>query len=188
MSRDSLDALLEQTDATFPPPQAMAGLVERLQARAARQARMRVALAAIGAVTLAAMILHSMRSRPAMVRENDAAPHTITQVEQWRAEISALEATASLHEKAAEDLLAVEKHDEASGERQFRAIQDPDPLSYLPSARERAARIMLMDADRHEATAEGIVRAEETYRRAARLFPETAAAREAAARLSAAGV
>jgi hypothetical protein len=186
MSRDRLDDLLEQTDAMFPPPHTAAGMVERLRARAARQTRVRIALAAIGSVAITAAILHSARPGPSLVQDSGTA-HAATNVKQLRAEIATLEATATLHEKTAENLVAVEQQSAAVRQRETPAMLAADPLSFLQGARDRAARIMLMDADRHEATREGNIRAGETYRRTARLFPETAAAREASARLRATG-
>jgi hypothetical protein len=181
MRRDTLEDLLAETDAKLPPPPT-APLIDGVRARAAHRARAQLALAAVASLAIAATILYSIRPHPAVVRETRPT-HLGSESGQWRAQLATLEATAALHQKKADDLIAAERGAYALRKVEIQAMLAPDPLSYLDQARDRAARIMLMAGDRLAGRPGGKAGAEETYRRAVQLFPDTPAAHEALERL-----
>lgn len=182
MSRDKLEDLLGRADAEFPPQSGASGLVDRVRARALRRARAQVALVALGSVAIAAIVLHSAPPQPMTASERIPARKT-SQVDTWRAELAGLEATAELHQRTAEDLMAVERRAEVSRQIETELLPAQDPLSYLQEARDRAARVMLMDAKRLRTLPGGEAQAAEIDRRAEQLFPDTDAVRETMARL-----
>lgn len=186
MRRDTLEYLLAEADAKLPPPPT-GPLVERVRARAVHRARVRVALAAAACLAIAATIIYSTRSRPIVVRETGP-KHWAPDSGQWRAQLAALDATAAMHQKTAEDLMAAEQKNDALQKLEMKVILAAEPLTYLDRARDRAARIILMDGDRNAEQSGGNTRAKEAYRRAAQLFPETSAAREALKRLKSTGI
>lgn len=181
MSRHSLETLLDQADSNFPPQQATTGLVARVRARAAWQARARLALAAIGSILIATAVLQFASWRPTIASKNRP-ERTVAHTNSWRAELAELDATAELHQKTAEDLMAIEQRDNSEARIDAELQPVADPLSYLEEARDRAARVMLMDADRLRTQPGGDRGAEEIVRRAERLFPDTTAIREATSR------
>lgn len=178
MKRDSLDELLCRADSQFPPPKGSRGLSDRLRARASQRARAHVAIGALATLAIAAVVSHSLRPRH-IVAHDDKTKDLPAEVASWRAELAELDASAKTHEETAARLAVLQRQAEASDQVQAELLRPPDPLSYLEQARDRAARIMLMDAERVRTTPDGTKRAQQIYRRAEQLFPETEAVHDA---------
>ncbi|HEY2584194.1 MAG TPA: hypothetical protein VGI81_00355 [Tepidisphaeraceae bacterium] len=188
MRSDRLEELLSRTDAQLPaPPHAGArALAERVRARSARRAKARLAIAVAGSIALTTIALHWAHPRPRIA--GPAHPTTVAiDVASSRAALARLDALAKVYRRGAEQVEAMQREQETRQEtgRQLRLARDP--LAHLAEARDRAARIMLLDADRLQGTPGEQPRAQALYRRAVQLFPDTAAAREAADRLKGAG-
>jgi hypothetical protein len=186
MPAKPIEELLAETDAQLPPPRTSESMLQRIADRAGRQRRYQIALATVASMAIAATVLYLTQPRPALVRKQ-MPTHLASDLDPSRAQLAALDAAAIQHQKIAEDLMAAEQQAEALRNLELQSILAPDPLSYLDQARDRAARIMLMEADRAAAEPDGTGLAREIYRRASQLFPEAAAAREASARLSSLG-
>jgi tetratricopeptide (TPR) repeat protein len=186
MKTDFLEELLARTDAALPPPSTSGLLTMRVAARIERRRRVHLALTALVTIGIAAAVLHSSQSHPRVV--HPPSHEAAFDIAQCRREIAALDAEASTHQKAAEEIAAVQRKCENLENARAKALLAPDPLAHIEEARDRAARILLIDAVRLTAGNGRRAEAIEDYRKAIQLFPGTPAAREAAQRLKADGV
>jgi hypothetical protein len=186
MPADPLEQLLEHADAQLPPRPATKLFAERVRARAARRAKMRIGVAMT--VLVAAAMITAYRTRPKTHLAALPNPGTATiDVAQCRIELAQLDALATVHQRAARRIMQAEDGAVARRRMSPAFLPGRDPLAPLAEAQDRAARILLLDGDRLEATPGEQPRAQAVYRRAVQLFPDTPAAREAADRLKAAG-
>jgi hypothetical protein len=185
MKTDLLEELLTRTDAALPPPPTTGLLTARIAARAERRRRVHLALIALVTIGIAAAVLHSLQSHPRVVRppSHEAA----FDIAQCRREIAALDAEASTHEKTAHEIAALQRKCESLQRARAEVLLAPDPLAHIEEARDRAARILLIDAGRLTAANGRRAEAIEDYRKAVELFPGTPAAKEASERLKADG-
>ena len=185
MPADPLEQLLEHADAQLRPPPETKLFADRVRARAARRAKARIGVA-ISMIVAAAMItVYRTRSKAHLAAL--PAPGTANiDVAQCRIELARLDAQAAAHQRAARRIMQAEAST-AVGRLTPRLLPGSDPLAPLAAAQDRAARILLLDGDRLEATPGEQPRAQAVYRRAVQLCPDTPAAREAADRLKAAG-
>jgi hypothetical protein len=179
MRNDRLQALLARADVAELPEMSR-DLAQRVRMAAKKRARLRLIGAGLGTaaslgvcVAIVAVILHSkdLKTMPT--------PLTQARVTEIRAELARLDSEVSLHQKTAEILVR----------RQARAVRGraAEPLARqrdvtqrVDDARERAALMLVREARRTFAEGGRDAAADEDYERAARLFPETAAGREAA--------
>lgn len=187
MPADPLEQLLEHADAQLRPPPATKLFAERVRARAARRTNARIGMAMT--LLVAAAMITAYRTRPKAHLTALPTPATTTAIDvaEYRIELARLDALAAAHQRAARQILQAE--DGAARRRRLAPALLPgrDPLAPVAEAQDRAARILLLDGDRLEATPGEQPRAQAVYRRAVQLFPDTPAAREAADRLKAAG-
>lgn len=185
MKTDLLEELLARTDAALPPPPTTGLLTARVAARVERRRRVHLAFTALLTIGIAAAVLHSLQSHPRVVRP--PSHEAVFDIAQCRLEIAALDAEASTHQKAADEIAAVQRKCETLQRARANALLAPDPLAHIEAARDRAARILLIDAGRLAAANGRRAEAIEDYRKAIQLFPETPAAKEASERLKAEG-
>ena len=185
MSVDRLEELLAHADAALPPLRPARSLAQRVRVRAARRARVQLIAATLASVAIAGVLMHLLRPRTQVANFERPAPEM--EIRQLRAELAALDAEATLHERAANDLAAAQRRTEPLRHSQAQLLLAPDPLAHLQEARDRAARILVIDGDRLRGAPGNEPRVQAAYRRAVELFPETAAAHEAFERLKAAG-
>jgi hypothetical protein len=186
MRSDRLEELLQQTDAQLPARPVAGSLAKRVRERAARRARTQIAVAIAASIAITMIAMRGAHPRQRITAPSFPAGVAID-VAKSRAELARLDALATVYRRGAEQIEAVQA-DQATRqgvERQFLLARDP--LAHLAEARDRAARIMLLDADRLKQTPGEQPRAQAIYRRAVELFPDTAAAREAADRLKGTG-
>ena len=104
-------------------------------------------------------------------------------VKEMEAEIVALDGAALRHESRAKSL----ERERSPARRRYTAfdvLSHPDGLQRVDEARDRAALLLLREAEREAADSRNISVARESDRRAARLFPETPAGRVAAEKLA----
>lgn len=186
MRSDPLDDLLTRTDTELPPRPAAGNLAERIRARAARRTKVHFAGALLIMVVASVITLH-VTHRPPRV----AGPHPPSAVPldvlAWRAELARLDGLAALHRRTANEIEEIRRGQAAREQTERRLLSARDPLGHLAEARDRAARILLLEARRLESMPNDRSAAQADYRRAMELFPETAAAHEAADRLRATG-
>jgi hypothetical protein len=138
-------------------------------------------------VVIASVLMHLLRPRTQVAKHDGTAPVEV-QIRELRSQLAALDVDATMHQRAADDLAAVQHDTESLRRNQAQLLLAPDPLAHLQEARDRAARILLIDGNRLSASPGNEPRVRAAYRRAVELFPETAAAHEAIERLKAAGV
>ena len=186
MRSDRLEELLRHADAHLPPRPAAGALLERVRARGSRRTRAQVSLAIIASLAIATITMHWTHPRTRVAGPASAKP-TVLDVAQCRAELARLDALAALHRRAADAIEAIQREQSSGQQVAQHLLHARDPLAHLAEARDRAARIMLLDADRLQATPGEQPRVQAIYRRAVQLFPDTAAAHEAAERLRGAG-
>lgn len=184
MGADRLEELLAQTDAALPPPRGGAPLAERIRARTARRAKIQVGLTAAATMVVAMAAAYSLRARPPVAIKTHPTEPAFN-VAAFRHELAALDAEATLHQRIADKLAASQREADALRQARFRAVLSESLPSPFQEARDRAARILLMDADRLVATGTARAHALDGYRRAIELFPDTPAAQEAQRRLKA---
>lgn len=186
MSVDRLEELLAHADAALPPARPARSLAQRVRARAARRARVQLIAATLASLVIAGVLMHVLRPRTQVLSQDRSTPAAFD-VRKVRAELAALDAEATLHQRAADDLAAALRRTEPLRRSQAQLLLAPDPLAHLQEARDRAARILVIDGDRLRGAPGNEPRVQAAYRRAVELFPETAAAHEAFERLKAGG-
>lgn len=186
MQSDRLEELLTRTDAQLRPRPAAGALAKRVRVRAARRSRVQIGLAVIASLAIAMVIMHGAHQRSRLAGTHSPVA-TVLDVNKCRAELARLDALAKVYRRGAEQIEAVRHEEAALEETERQLLLARDPLAHLAEARDRAARIMLLDADRLQGMPGEQPRAQAIYRRAVQLFPDTVAAREAADRLKGAG-
>ena len=157
----TLEQLLRDADAASSPPEPHVEIAPIIYRRRSRQLLIRrVALAAVVVIT-ASLGAFSLRPRPqqpiALVEPPSPAPQV---------SVASLEFRARLHELTAERLL------KSHHAHRARAAATSSPESEIQFQRDRAALILVYDADLHakqNRPAEAIA----SYRRAIELFPQT---------------
>jgi tetratricopeptide (TPR) repeat protein len=187
MKTDLLEELLARTDAALPPPPTSGLLTARVAARVERRQHVRLALTALLAIAITAAAARSFRSHPRLVRQSPSEAPAFN-VAQCRRELATMDAEAAMHQRAANEIAALQRRSDALRHARAAALLAPDPLARLEEARDRAARILLIDAARLSAATGRNAAAIEDYRKAVQLFPGTPAAREAAQQLKADGI
>lgn len=178
MEDENLQRLLTRAEVAAPAPLRASVLANQVRRRAAGRARRRAAVAGV-ATTAGVFVLLAMVLRvPSQVSKT--APVSVTEL---KAELAELDAAAQLHERAAQALekqRALARRCDAA----LVAVSLPDAIGRVDEARDRAALMLLREAEREAAHSKNISLARESYRRAARLFPETPAGRVAAEKLA----
>ena len=181
MPHDALEQLLRKADATATAPPPLTGLPARVRRRRQRR-RMTKALAAAGvaiiALPLLAMTLFTRPSPPPSVAINNPAPETPTPT---RRDLARLNLQADLHEETAAQLLAATAA-AAAHSVPAPAVADDNVLAHVREQRDRAALILIYEADQ-AAREKKTTRALAAYRRTIELFPKTYAAAVARQRL-----
>lgn len=171
MSRDRLEQVLRTADASAPaPPRLNDDLATRVRRRLARRRQHRAAAGVLGIAVIIGLTVSIVlrRSDPPPVRIAASPPITAaTTTAAPAAPAEDLAMTVALHELTAERLLASSRRSSAAS-----AALTPSPATDVQFARDRAALILVYDADRHvrENRPAAAVAA---YRRAAALFPKT---------------
>ena len=186
---DALQDLIRRTDDTTPPPRIPSGLAERVRIRTRRRRRASRAAGAVAAlVVLAGFVAFDSYRRaddtnvavsPTDGRHNGRADE-LARLE-VRRELDRLRIDAEVHQRVADRLLAAERRGRARMAAQ--RLSGPDPLDVLAGQRDRAAILMLRQAERLTAEPAGRAAAVETYRRTADLFPRSQWAQVAQDRL-----
>jgi hypothetical protein len=180
MEDETLHHLLSRADATAPPVLPSSVLAQQVRRTAARRTRRRVLVAGVATTAGLFMMLAALLRPSVPTQITTTAPASVGEI---KAELAALDAAARIHERIAKSL----ENQRALARRRDAAIAVvalPDAQQRVDEARDRAALLLLREAERQAADAENISRARESYRRAARLFPETPAGRVAAEKLA----
>ena len=185
MDKQRLDELLRQVDRQSLTPPRRPDLGHRVWSKARRRSRIRagtVVMVLIVSMLVVYQVSEVHTRTVARLRAAEEAAATQAMATQLRAEIASLDVVAASHEEIAQSLLQL------SGQRGRHArkhlpVPAIDPTAVLLEAKDRTALILLQDADRIASHPGDAQAASEMYRRAARLFPETAAGRVAAGRL-----
>jgi hypothetical protein len=186
MKNDSLMNLLNRADQSGSQPILAPDLSNRVRAKARRRGRNRFRAGAF-ATAAACAILSVVLLRPHSIPHPPTPGDNRGEIAQLRRELAALETQAMLHQQTADALqqtqeLAHARRDQADFEAQ------PDALYRVNEARDRAAMLLLREAERAALNNNNEPAARESYQRAARLFPETPAGRIAAARIGPLGI
>ena len=178
MSNDSLNELLARADNAALPPTVSGDLAARVRQRAKRQSRRRVVLSSFATIAGCAVLALMLFSPPTPASRQS----TPAQLAQIRAELADLDSAATAHHRAAQALQRIEaRAQQLIDEEPYPAT--PTPLQRVDEARDRAALILVREAERAALQTGQESTANESYQRAARLFPETPAGRVAAGRL-----
>ena len=188
MKRDPLEDLLERADGICPPPRLPAGIAGRVRAREKahwRSTKRMTVAAAVAVLGLGLAQLFSWRpSQPELQARSSSQRLSAVQVEVFRREVVDLDAEAALHHARAGLL----QRDELVGNlRRLEPPQSDEIREQIDRARDRAARILVLHANQMISKPTQHAAAEQAYRRAIELFPDTPAAREAVARLRSKG-
>jgi hypothetical protein len=192
VKHDPLQNLLEKADGSFSPPCFSDGIAGRVKTRAKADARsanqLKVSAAVLVLVLCVARFL-SFRASPQLRLPVQVSSEHLTaiQVDKLRREVIDLDADAAQHREKAELL----RREERLMARKYFALPKPpqadDIGDEIDRARDRAARILVLQANHLISIPSQHAGAEQAYRRAIALFPDTPAAREAAARLQSKG-
>jgi hypothetical protein len=187
MNDDELGQLLTAADRAASPPNLAKDLSTRVRTRLRRR-QVSVRLAAVGLpLVLAAVVgttVHSYRRSRVFIESTPALG--MLPIDQLRAEVVQLASDAAVHERVADALLSAREQSLRQQKwRQALAATSEDPGRVLEEARNRAAEILVRDADRMPADSQGALR---EYRHVAQLFPNTPAGRQALLKLKSEGV
>ena len=176
--KDPLEDLLSRADAALPPPSGPADLPAVVRRRARRATRLGAAagvLLAFGVVAVVLRATHANReiAGPAPRHVNTASVAVL------QAELRELNTEARLCHKTAVDLQRQLTLQRRAGAL---LVGLPDPIERVQEARNRAASILLNEAERLESS--NPPEARKLYRNIVQLFPETDAAHAAAQHLN----
>jgi hypothetical protein len=194
MHADPSDPLLELLGRAADDPTAPAvvgDLASRARRKARRRARRRaaaVAAVSAGGMLLAVLVVLS-RSRgrgqiadgtyPVVPVHPATAPADPDRI---RVELASLNAEATGYQRAANELRRMHAADEQA-RHTAALLAQPDAIERIAAARQRAAAMLVREAEQEPGGNLDKSAADESYRRAARLFPDTPAGRLAAGRL-----
>ena len=173
MSGDRLEEVLRTADASAPAPPLSDDLATRVRRRLTRRRRHRAAAAAVSIALIAGLTITIMFRRsqpqPALV----ALPPTTTPAlaPAPAAPANDLAVVAAVHELTAEKLLAAAARRSSAASAASAALT-PSAAFDVQFARDRAALMLVYDADRHVKENRPAA-ALHAYRRAAELFPRT---------------
>jgi hypothetical protein len=174
-SRDRLADLLVSADAASPvgAAKAAAALAQRCRGIARRRIRTRrfTSSAAVCLLLAGLCVVASRRVPPAPVSHNPAAASPVD-VETARAELRALREESRHREALVQRLLAGEQRRRAAAELR-RASLSPDALQRLRHEEDRAALVLIHQADRSSRDSRRQEAAAEGYRRVVELFPQS---------------
>lgn len=175
MATDRLEQLLQDADASAPPPMFPTGVTIRVRRRAARRATTaRVAAGLFLAVGVAGVILWTLAHRPPQLAEGLIPGPTTRQVEP--------EGNAEVQQRFATELIRL-RQESRNAAAVKAALLEPDAVEQVNAARERAALLLLADANRRSRSTASRGDAMDDYRQLIRLFPRTFAASQAAEKL-----
>ena len=196
MNDERLEALLRAAgESAAPPPEAPAGLAERvrgLQARRARNRKLAGGAAAVVVLLIVAICVESRTSWKLALRFGNGREETADQPaavepslpsdpEAIKAEIARLDADARERQEAVRRMILAD-----AGQTAFVRVQpdqdSPDPIELVRIEREKTAFLLVDRAEQIGPRAQGPAAAE--YRRVVELFPNTQAARVARERLN----
>jgi len=187
VNEDRLGQLLTDADAAAPLPELSKELSRRVRSRLRRRQIAARFAGAGAAVILAATVLltqHNTHPSRAIGRSHhvsDGIP-----LEQLRAEVVQLASDAAVHERVAEALM--QAREQTVRQRKWRralGTTSEDPARVIQEARDRAAEILVRDADRMPPDS---LHALQEYRYVAQLFPNTPAGKQAMLKLKSEGV
>ena len=179
-----LKDLLSQVDAWAPPPPPPRDLAARVRKVARRNSRIKSSTAAVvGFVAIGVTLISMLPSHQQLAQRPQGPTTTALDSRQLQTELADLEMTAVAHERIARQLISAEAASRPGDE-----LPALDPLAQIGAERDRAARILVRDADLRLGQPGQEARAIEAYRTALRLFPNSPAAKDAARHLKNAGV
>ena len=167
METDRLEHLLQDTDAIAPLPAVPSGLAIRVRRRAAqRTMNERIAAVLVISLGIASIMLWStQRPRTPVVYQLPSSPHDEP-------------ADIRTHERLAMELIRLRRESRAAAVARA-ALLEPDAVQQINEARERAALVLLGDANRLARSPSQREDATDNYRQVIRLFPHTFAAVQA---------
>jgi len=184
MKNDRLMELLARADEGSRPIGPSGDMAQRVREKARRRVRRRAAAGVLASsVACAVLVVTLMRPHPPV----QIAGPTAAQVAQIKAEIAAMDSLALLHQRTAEELQRIEVSAATHPDHAYLDSR-PDGLLRADEVRDRAALLLVHEAERAAAQPADAAAARESYLRAARLFPETPAGRVAAGRLGPLGI
>jgi len=193
---DRLEALLRAAgESAAPPPEATAGLAERvrgLQARRARNRKLAGGAAAAVALLIVAICVESRTSLQLVIRFGNGNRETADRpaadeggspldAEGIKAELVRLDTEARQRQQAVQAMILADAG-QAALARAEPQIDTPGPLDLVRIEHEKTAFLLVDRAEQIGARAQGRAAADE-YRRVVELFPNTHAARVARERL-----
>jgi hypothetical protein len=174
MSRD-LEQLLREADAAAgPPPEGEVNLSERVRSiarRRGRQARVAGATSAAALVLMACgyYALHPPAALPIVHHDAALAPSSTDMART----LASLDAEADARMALVERMLAAEQRQQQQQQQRMHQTRGPDPLLAVRREQDKAAYMLVYEADRLGRRADERMRAAEEYRRVLALFPET---------------
>jgi hypothetical protein len=184
---ERLGQLLTDADAAAPPPQLANELSTRVRGRLRRrQISARLAGAGVAVILAAAVLLIQHNTHPLRAIVRSPHPSDGVPLEQLRAEVIQLASDAAVHERVADALLR--GREQSLRQQKWRRALDTtseDPGRVIQEARDRAAEILVRDADRMPPDS---LHALQEYRYVAQLFPNTPAGKQATLKLKSQGV
>lgn len=191
MNEENLKNLLHQLDRTASPPPVPADLARRIRLQAARQKRRLVMIPAAAATLLvlaATMFILTKNEQPAarpipniekpllMAENPSVSPAEIARLQQ---EIDQLKTEADARMKIVQELIALEKKRKTLDELEQKLASMKDPLEEVRQQVEKAAFVLVYQADRklNEYNLRDSALAD--YHQAIEFFPDTQAAQKA---------
>ena len=185
MDEHRIEELLRGADAAAETPRDMPaelpGEIRRLaQRRRHARAIRRTAIVVIGLAALAGSVLYTLPTRPG----GDGRPKVVSHLDDaaMQAEIRRLDIEVETRMAIVDHMLRIERRQKRLSSL-LRQLDRPDPREQLHAQVERAAFILISQADRLDREEKSPHEAAEYYRRIVKLFPETRWARVAADRL-----
>ncbi|OQA00066.1 MAG: hypothetical protein BWY71_00847 [Planctomycetes bacterium ADurb.Bin412] len=191
MNEENLKNLLHQIDRTTSPPPIPAGLAHRVRQKAARQKRWAIAIPSAAAALLvlaATMFILTKNEQPAarpipniekpslMAENSSVSPAEIARLQ---TEIDQLKAEADARMKIVQELIALEKKRKTLDELERKLASMKDPLEEVRQQVEKAAFVLVYQADRKLSEYNLRDSALADYHQAVKYFPDTLAAQKA---------
>ncbi len=191
MNEEKLKNLLHQIDRTAGPPPVPADLARRVRPKAARQKRWAIVIPSAAAALLvlaATMFILSKNEQPAarpipniekpsLMAENPSV--SPTEIARLQKEIDQLKAEADARMKIVRELIALEKKRKTLDELEQKLASMKDPVEEMRQQVEKAAFILVYQADRKLSEYNLRNSALADYHQAVEFFPNTQAAQKA---------
>jgi hypothetical protein len=164
---DRLEQMLQDADASAPPPVVESGLVIGVRRRAAqRTMNERIAAVLLISLGVAGILMWStQRPRTPVVYQLPSPSHDEP-------------ADIRTHERFAMELIRLRRESHAAAAARA-ALLEPDAVQQIDDAREKAALVLLGDANRLARSPSRRDEAPDNYRQVIRLFPHTYGAAQA---------